>query len=159
MNPYYFGNPVTVTTAKRFDPPSFPAANIGWTICVYGNTRASLTYISISYKKSGGYLRAQIYFGEDQNPTSTYCRINDANNAVLSQEQFGTNPHFNDIAGLNINFTLMAFTQLRVELARPGYPHVSALTQLTNVNLMGDIDHIHFQANGMDEVTFNFDCK
>ena len=91
MNPYYFGNPVTIETVKRFNTPSFPTASIGWTICVYGNTRASITYIGINYKKSGvGYLRAKIYFGEDQNPTSTYCTINDDNNAVLSQEQFGT---------------------------------------------------------------------
>ena len=162
-SPYYYDtpfildeNPATSNPKGKSFPVDFPLYP-GWTLCLTARTfHQHMTYLDFILRQNSSN-KLFLSIKDDSHIYNNALILHDSSNEQFYDKQFGTQQNFHDEAHLNINFTLVAFTQIRVDFGPP-ISH-SMITELVDANYLTSVNFIRLQCNGMTVETVDLDCK
>ena len=103
-------------------------------------------------------LRMTIIAADDESEDDyrNAFRVCDDNGDAIHFDSYDQKQNLNGIFDLNINYTLVGFTQIRVDISPLGY---SATTPFVIANYLGDVNKIVVISNGLTVNVLDLDCE
>ena len=119
-----------------------------------GSTSVTFLSYTIGYKQYP-LTKAQISLHEDGSTGNNKFTVWNNNREVIYDQSFGQKKNMNGMSGLNINVTLVGFTQFKIDIGPSSY---SVTTNLVSTNSLLDINIIEIWASGLTVDKLDIDC-
>ena len=129
---------------------------IGWTTCVTGLFHTDMGYFDFLLRENSA-TRLLVALRDDSHHSNNVVWLQNFNNQQIHNQELGSRQNFQVMSVLNINFTLVAFTQMRVDFGPP--VSYSMVSELVEVNYLTGINFVRLQCNDMTVYTVDVDCK
>ena len=128
LRPYYYVGPMVLTCLRYFSVPTSPS--VGWKICMYGTSNQGFTHYHLDFKYYSTFKSILSIKDETSTASSNTFNVYDNGGGLIETHTFGTKQNMKGTSNLNINLTLVDYTQFKVDISPIGYsvttPHIAS---------------------------------
>ena len=110
----------------------------------------------LDFKASGKYLVKLQVRDDDAADSENNLRVYTTGGTLVSEFNFGIKQNINGLTNLNINYTLLSFTQFKIDIGAP--VHYSVTTSYVDSTSLNSLYIIAIVANGITINVIDTDC-
>ena len=92
---------------------------------------------------------------DDSSATNSFLNVKDLNGGTVGGGSYSPKPNYNGIDNLNINITLVDFTQMKIDMSVIDF---SVTTTKYDANYLNHVNQMKINSDKLDVHSVDFDC-